>query len=55
MESLSQLTPEQRQAVMYQAQQEANQSLMQEMVKQMVAGCFEKCTGQSVSVYLNHV
>jgi Tim10/DDP family zinc finger len=51
MDQLNQLTPEQRQAVMYQAQQEANQTIMQEMVKQMVAGCFKKCTGQSVSQF----
>ena len=46
---LSQLTPEQKQAVMVRAQQEANQQVMQEMMKDMVSACFEKCTGTSVS------
>jgi DNA-directed RNA polymerase specialized sigma24 family protein len=45
---LNQLTPEQRQAVMMQAQQEANQSILQELMKEMVTTCFEKCTGTSV-------
>jgi DNA-directed RNA polymerase specialized sigma24 family protein len=45
---LNQLTPEQRQAVMMQAQQEANQSILQELMKEMVTTCFEKCAGTSV-------
>jgi hypothetical protein len=45
---LSQLTPEQRKAVMIKAQQEANQSVMQEMMKQMVTACFDLCAGTSV-------
>jgi DNA-directed RNA polymerase specialized sigma24 family protein len=45
---LNQLTPEQRQAVMMQAQQEANQSILQELMKEMVTTCFEKCSGTSV-------
>lgn len=45
---ISQLSPEQRQAIMVKAQQEANQQVMQEMMKQMVSGCFNLCVGQSV-------
>jgi hypothetical protein len=45
---LNQLTPEQRQAIMMKAQQEANQQVMQEMMKHMTAACFEKCAGTSV-------
>jgi hypothetical protein len=48
---LGQLTPEQRQAIMVKAQQEANQTVMQEMMKRMVASCFDKCTGTSVRKY----
>ena len=50
---LNQLTPEQRQAVMMQAQQEANQSILQELMKEMVATCFEKCSGTSVRCTLS--
>jgi hypothetical protein len=46
---ISQLSPEQRQAIMVKAQQEANQQVMQEMMKQMVSNCFNLCVGQSVS------
>lgn len=45
---LSQLTPEQRQAIMMKAQQEANQQIMTEMMKNMVSACFDKCSGTSV-------
>jgi hypothetical protein len=45
---LAQLSPEQRQAIMMQAQQEANQGVMQEMMKHMVSSCFDACTGTSV-------
>ena len=45
---LSQLTPEQRHAVMAQAQQEANQRIMQDMLQKMVKTCFTKCAGTSV-------
>lgn len=45
---LRQLSPEQRQAIMYQAQQEANQSVMQEMMKEMITKCFDSCAGTSV-------
>lgn len=45
---LSQLTPEQRQAIMMKAQQEANEQVMQEMMKRMTSACFEKCAGTSV-------
>ena len=44
---LNQLSPEQRQAIMVKAQQEANQSVMQEMMKQMVSACYDKCAGTS--------
>ena len=44
---LAQLSPEQRNAIMVQAQQEANQTIMQEMMKQMVGTCFEKCVTSS--------
>ena len=47
---LAKLTPEQRQAIMMQAQQEANQSVMQEMMKQMTLTCFQKCAGTSVCI-----
>ena len=79
---LSQLSPEHRQAILVQAQQQANQAVMQgtytrscapgqleatsklpfqsdlmlfmllcitEMMKKMVAACFDKCAGTSVS------
>jgi hypothetical protein len=45
---LAQLTPEQRQAIMIKAQEEANIGIMQEMMKQMVSTCFDKCAGTSV-------
>lgn len=48
---LNKLTPEQRQAIMMQAQQEANQSVMQEMMKQMTLTCFQRCAGTSVSPF----
>lgn len=46
---LAQLTPEQRQAIMMKAQQEANQQVMAEMMQKMASSCFEKCAGTSVS------
>lgn len=45
--ALSQLSPEQRQAVMMQAQQEANQQIMQQMMEKMISNCFKKCAGTS--------
>ena len=45
---LNSLSPEQRQAVMMQAQQEANQSIMTNLMKEMVTTCFDKCSGTSV-------
>jgi hypothetical protein len=48
---IAQLTPEQRQAIMMKAQQEANQQIMGEMIKNMASSCFEKCTGTSVCGY----
>lgn len=47
-QQLSQLSPQQKQALMMQAQQEANQMVMQEMMEKMTAACFKKCTGTSV-------
>ena len=47
-QQLSQLTPQQRQAVLMQAQQEANQRIMQDMLQKMVKTCFTKCAGTSV-------
>lgn len=47
-QQLAQLTPEQRQALMMQAQQEANQRVMQDMLQRMVKTCFDKCAGTSV-------
>jgi len=44
----SKLTPEQLQVFMAQAQQEANQQIMQSMVEKMVSACFKKCAGTSV-------
>lgn len=46
---LAQLTPEQRQAIMVKAQQEANQQVMSEMMQRMASACFDKCAGTSVS------
>mmetsp|Transcript_21527 Transcript_21527/g.30156 ORF Transcript_21527/g.30156 Transcript_21527/m.30156 type:complete len:87 (+) Transcript_21527:168-428(+) len=45
--AINQLTPEQRQAVMINAQQEANQKIMQAMMNKMTSICYEKCTGTS--------
>ncbi|GKY91106.1 hypothetical protein MPSEU_000083400 [Mayamaea pseudoterrestris] len=44
---LAQLTPEQRQAIMMKAQQEANQQVMGEMMQKMASTCFDKCSGTS--------
>eukprot|EP00536_Pseudo-nitzschia_multiseries_P009217 jgi/Psemu1/257951/estExt_Genewise1Plus.C_2520065 len=44
---LSQLTPEQQQAVLMRAQQEANQRIMSDMLQRMVKTCFTKCAGTS--------
>jgi len=46
---LSQLTPQQKQAVLIRAQQEANQQIYQKMMADMLENCFQKCTGTSVS------
>lgn len=47
MDAINKLTPEQRQQVMAQAQQEANGQIMREMVNKMVESCFQKCAGTS--------
>jgi import inner membrane translocase subunit TIM13 len=44
---LNQLTPQQKQVIMASAQQEANEQIMQEMMKRMIQGCFDKCAGTS--------
>mmetsp|Transcript_22392 Transcript_22392/g.32108 ORF Transcript_22392/g.32108 Transcript_22392/m.32108 type:complete len:90 (+) Transcript_22392:1707-1976(+) len=44
---LNQLSPQQKQAVLMQAQQEANQKVMEEMMNKMVAACYDKCAGTS--------
>ena len=46
---LSQLTPEQKQAVLMRAQQEANQKITQDMLASMTEECFKKCAGSSGS------
>jgi hypothetical protein len=48
---LNQLSPEQRQAIMVRAKQEADQQVMQEMMKKMVTACYDKCAGTSVCSY----
>ncbi|KAL3788530.1 hypothetical protein HJC23_006568 [Cyclotella cryptica] len=45
--ALSSLTPEQKQAVMAQAQGQANQQIMASMVESMTVRCFDKCVGTS--------
>lgn len=49
MNQIQNLSPEQRQAVMVQAQQEANAQIMRDMVNKMATACFQKCAGTSVS------
>ena len=46
--ALANLTPEQKQAVMMEAQQQANQQIMVAMVESMTLACFDKCAGTSV-------
>jgi Tim10/DDP family zinc finger. len=50
--AINDLTPEQRQAIMMRAQQEANQQVMQGMLEKMVSSCFKKCAGTSVSLLI---
>jgi len=50
---MDQLNPEQQQAVMMQAQQEANQRIMQSMMTSMTENCFKLCAGTSVSLPTN--
>lgn len=52
MDQINQLSPEQRQAIMVQAQQEANQQIMQSMMEKMISTCFKKCAGTSVRIKL---
>ncbi|GFH58944.1 zf-Tim10_DDP-domain-containing protein [Chaetoceros tenuissimus] len=46
-QAINNLTPQQKQAVMMRAQQEANQQIMQSMLEKMVSTCFKKCAGTS--------
>jgi hypothetical protein len=48
MDAINNLSPQQRQQVMAQAQQEANAQIMREMVNKMATACFKKCAGTSV-------
>ena len=41
-QAINNLTPQQKQAVMMRAQQEANQQIMQSMLEKMVSTCFKK-------------
>ena len=49
--ALNNLTSEQKQQIMIKAQQEANTSIMQSMMEQMVESCFDRCAGTSVCIY----
>jgi hypothetical protein len=40
MDTLNKLTPQQRQAVMMQAQNEANSQIMRDMINNMAQACF---------------
>jgi hypothetical protein len=55
MDQINQLSPEQRQAIMVQAQQEANQQIMQSMMEKMISTCFKKCAGTSVRIKLQNL
>ena len=46
--TLQNVTPEQKQAIMAQAQAEANQQIMASMVENMTLQCFNKCVGAAV-------
>jgi hypothetical protein len=46
--ALNNLTSEQKQQIMIKAQQEANTSIMQSMMEEMVESCFDRCAGTSV-------
>mmetsp|Transcript_23304 Transcript_23304/g.34802 ORF Transcript_23304/g.34802 Transcript_23304/m.34802 type:complete len:87 (+) Transcript_23304:182-442(+) len=45
--ALQNLTPDQKTAIMAQAQQQANQQIMTGMIESMTVSCFEKCAGTS--------
>lgn len=47
MDAINQLSPEQQQQVMMQAQTEANQRIMQSMMTNMTEHCFKLCAGTS--------
>ena len=45
--ALQNLTPDQKTAIMAQAQQQANQQIMTGMIESMTVACIEKCAGTS--------
>mmetsp|Transcript_27988 Transcript_27988/g.58825 ORF Transcript_27988/g.58825 Transcript_27988/m.58825 type:complete len:87 (-) Transcript_27988:418-678(-) len=45
--ALQNLTPDQKQAIMQEAQNQANQQIMTSMIENMTAACFDKCAGTS--------
>jgi hypothetical protein len=49
--ALNNLTSEQKQQIMIKAQQEANTSIMQSMMEEMVESCFDRCAGTSVRTF----
>ena len=48
-QQIKNLTPQQRQAVLMQAQNEANMKIRAELLNKIVASCYDKCAGTSVS------
>mmetsp|Transcript_35757 Transcript_35757/g.74400 ORF Transcript_35757/g.74400 Transcript_35757/m.74400 type:complete len:92 (+) Transcript_35757:101-376(+) len=46
-QQIKNLTPQQRQAVLMQAQNEANMKIRAELLNKMVAACYDKCAGTS--------
>ena len=50
--AMDQLTPEQRQQVMVQAQNSANQQVMQQLMDTMTKTCFQRCAGTSVRGFM---
>lgn len=46
-QQIQNLTPQQRQAVLLQAQNEANMKIRAELLNKVVAACYDKCAGTS--------
>mmetsp|Transcript_20150 Transcript_20150/g.43463 ORF Transcript_20150/g.43463 Transcript_20150/m.43463 type:complete len:92 (+) Transcript_20150:112-387(+) len=46
-QQIKSLTPQQRQAVLVQAQNEANMKIRADLLNKMVAACYDKCAGTS--------